>query len=94
MRKISFYTACLLVFSAAQALQAQEKELTLTVSNSWKEAKQNEPVVVNLEKLNLGFTVQSVIVKEGTTEIPSQLDDLNGDGKADEAAFLLDMPAK
>lgn len=94
MRKISFYTACLLAFSAAQALQAQEKELTLTVSNSWKEAKQNEPVVVNLEKLNLGFTVQSVIVKEGTTEIPSQLDDLNGDGKADEAAFLLDMPAK
>ena len=94
MRKISFYTACLPVFSAAQALQAQEKELTLTVSNSWKEAKQNEPVVVNLEKLNLGFTVQSVIVKEGTTEIPSQLDDLNGDGKADEAAFLLDMPAK
>ncbi len=94
MRKISFYTACWLAFSAAQALQAQEKELTLTVSNSWKEAKQNEPVVVNLEKLNLGFTVQSVIVKEGTTEIPSQLDDLNGDGKADEAAFLLDMPAK
>lgn len=94
MRKISFYTACLLAFSAAQALQAQEKELTLTISNSWKEAKQNEPVVVNLEKLNLGFTVQSVIVKEGTTEIPSQLDDLNGDGKADEAAFLLDMPAK
>lgn len=94
MRKISFYTACLLAFSAAQALQAQEKELTLTVSNSWKEAKQNEPVVVNLEKLSLGFTVQSVIVKEGTTEIPSQLDDLNGDGKADEAAFLLDMPAK
>lgn len=94
MRKISFYTACLLAFSAAQALQAQEKELTLTVSNSWKEAKQNEPVVVNLEKLNLGFTVQSVIVKESTTEIPSQLDDLNGDGKADEAAFLLDMPAK
>ena len=94
MRKISFYTACLLAFSAAQALQAQEKELTLTVSNSWKEAKQNEPVVVNLKKLNRGFTVQSVIVKEGTTEIPSQLDDLNGDGKADEAAFLLDMPAK
>ena len=94
MIKISVYTACLLAFIAEQALQAQEKELTLTVSNSWKEAKQNEPVVVNLEKLNLGFTVQSVIVKEGTTEIPSQLDDLNGDGKADEAAFLLDMPAK
>ena len=94
MKKSSFSMACLLAIGSVLALQAQEKELTLTVSNSWKEAKQNEPVVVNLEKLNLGFTVQSVIVKEGTTEIPSQLDDLNGDGKADEAAFLLDMPAK
>lgn len=94
MKKSSFSMACLLAIGSVLTLQAQEKELTLTVSNSWKEAKQNEPVVVNLEKLNLGFTVQSVIVKEGTTEIPSQLDDLNGDGKADEAAFLLDMPAK
>lgn len=94
MKKSSFSMACLLAIGSVLTLQAQEKELTLTVSNSWKEAKQNEPVVVNLEKLNLGFTVQSVIVKEGTTEIPSQLDDLNGDGKADEAAFLLDIPAK
>ena len=94
MKKSSFSMACLLAIGSVLTLQAQEKELTLTVSNSWKEAKQNEPVVVNLEKLNLGFTVQSVVVKEGTTEIPSQLDDLNGDGKADEAAFLLDMPAK
>lgn len=94
MKKSSFSMACLLAIGSVLTLQAQEKELTLTVSNSWKEAKQNEPVVVNLEKLNLGFTVQSVIVKEGTTEIPSQLDDLNGDGKADEAAFLLNMPAK
>ncbi len=94
MKKSSFSMACLLAIGSVLTLQAQEKELTLTVSNSWKEAKQNEPVVVNLKKLNLEFTVQSVIVKEGTTEIPSQLDDLNGDGKADEAAFLLDMPAK
>ena len=94
MKKSSFSMACLLAIGSVLTLQAQKKELTLTVSNSWKEAKQNEPVVVNLKKLNLGFTVQSVIVKEGTTEIPSQLDDLNGDGKADEAAFLLDMPAK
>lgn len=94
MRKISFYTACLLAFGATQALQAEEKELTLTVSNSWKEAKENEPVVLNLKELNVGFNVQSILVKEGENEIPSQLDDLNGDGQADEAAFLLDMPAK
>ena len=80
--------------SAVSCQSVQEKELTLTVSNSWEEAKQNEPIVLNLEEVNPGFNVQSVVVKEGTTEIPSQLDDLNGDGKNDEVAFLLDMPAK
>ena len=80
--------------SAVSCQSVQEKELTLTVSNSWEETKQNEPIVLNLEEVNPGFNVQSVVVKEGATEIPSQLDDLNGDGKNDEVAFLLDMPAK
>lgn len=94
MRKIQLFAAAILAMSTASALTAQEKVLTMTVNNTWKEAKQNEPIVLNLDELNLGFTVQSVLVKEGATEIPSQLDDLNGDGHADEAAFLLDMPAK
>ncbi len=94
MKKTRICATSLLIMAAALGLQAQEKEITLTVSNNWKEAKQNEPVVLDLKELKPGFTVQSVVVKEGTTEIPSQLDDLNGDSQADEVAFLLDMPAK
>ena len=94
MRKIQLFATAILAMSAVSCQAAQEKELTLTVSNSWEEAKQNEPIVLNLEEVNPGFNVQSVVVKEGSTEIPSQLDDLNGDGKNDEVAFLLDIPAK
>lgn len=91
---MQLFATAFLAMSAVSCQSVQEKELTLTVSNSWEEAKQNEPIVLNLEEVNPGFNVQSVVVKEGTTEIPSQLDDLNGDGKNDELAFLLDMPAK
>lgn len=94
MRKIQLFATAILAMSAVSCQAAQEKELTLTISNSWEEAKQNEPVVLNLAEVNPGFNVQSVVVKEGATEIPSQLDDLNGDGKNDEVAFLLDIPAK
>ena len=94
MRKIQLLATLFLAMSAVSCQSVQEKELTLTVSNSWEENKQNEPIVLNLEKVNPGFNVQSVVVKEGATEIPSQLDDLNGDGINDEVAFLLDVPAK
>ncbi len=94
MRKIQLFATVFLAMSAVSCQSVQEKELTLTISNSWEESKQNEPIVLNLEEVNPGFNVQSVVVKEGTTEIPSQLDDLNGDGKNDEVAFLLNMPAK
>ncbi len=39
---------------------------------------------------NLPPWVQSARVYVGQTEIPSQLDDLNGDGRYDELAFVLD----
>lgn len=94
MKKLRICATPLLIMAAALGLQAQEKEITLTVSNTWKEAKAYEPVVLNLNELNPGFVVKSAIVMEGTTEIPCQLDDLNGDSQADELAFLLDMPAK
>ena len=93
MKRIRICATSLLALGMALSLQAQEKEWSITVSNAWKEAKPYEPIVLNLTELNPGFEVKSAIVKEGATEIPSQLDDLNGDSKADELAFLLDMPA-
>lgn len=94
MRNIRLFATALLVMGAASAIQAQEKTLTVTVNNTWKEAKANEPIVLNLEELNPGFAVQSALAMDGTTEIPYQLDDLNGDGRADELVLLTDMPAK
>ena len=94
MKKTGIYAASMLFITAAMGLQAQEKVLTVEVSNTWKEAKNYEPVVLNLDELNPGFEVKSAVIMAGTTEIPSQFDDLNGDGHADELAFLIDVEAK
>ena len=94
MKKTGIYAASMLFITAAMGLQAQEKMLTVEVSNTWKEAKNYEPVVLNLDELNPGFEVKSAFIMDGTTEIPSQIDDLNGDGHADELAFLIDVEAK
>ena len=72
---------------------AEEKSFTVTVSNNWSGAKESVPVVITLNGLNCGFEVKSVIVKEGETELPSQVDDLDGDRRMDEIAFVTDLPA-
>lgn len=74
--------------------QKAEKTLTVEVSNEWTKNKTDEPIVIDLNSLKTGFTIKSATVWEGDKEIPSQLDDLNGDARADELAFLVDMPAK
>ena len=51
------------------------------------------PVVIDLSSLGAGFTVKSATVFDGTNEIPSQLDDMNGDTRADELAFVINLPA-
>ena len=76
-----------LSFSLAQ----QTKRITIKVSNQWNQIKQDEPIVIKLDDLNLDFGVNGAIVKEGNTEIPSQLDDLNDDGINEELAFLIDL---
>lgn len=74
-------------------IHAHEKEIKVTVENTWHKAKTDEPVVIDLNALKLDFTVKSAVVKDGETEIPSQLDDMNFDMKADELAFVTDVPA-
>ena len=73
--------------------QKQEKTITVEVNNNWNRAKTDEPVVINLHDLHTGFKVKSAVVMEGSTEIPSQLDDLNRDRKMDELAFVTSLPA-
>lgn len=74
--------------------QQAEKRLTVEVSNEWTKNKTDEPIVIDLNSLKTGFNVKSATVWEGNREIPSQLDDLNRDARADELAFLADVPAK
>ena len=66
----------------------------MEVSNTWNKAKADEPVVIKLSEINPQFRVRSAVVMNGSEEIPSQLDDLNGDLRPDELAFVIDLPAK
>ena len=95
MKKKSF-TALLLWCVLLVAADAQEtkKSSTVEVSNTWNKAKADEPVVIKLSEINPQFRVRSAVVMNGNEEIPSQLDDLNGDRRPDELAFLVDLPAK
>ena len=94
--KKKIFTALLLLCILLVAAEAQEtkKSFTVEVSNTWNKAKADEPVVIKLSEINPQFRVRSAVVMNGNEEIPSQLDDLNGDRRPDELAFLVDLPAK
>jgi hypothetical protein len=49
------------------------------------------PVSMKIKDFNADFRVRSAIVSLNGIEIPSQLDDINGDGKNDELAFVIDI---
>ena len=94
MKKRSIIVLTLLAGCLPTLCTKSEKTLTVEVSNEWTQNKTDEPVVIDLNNLKAGFNIKSATVWEGNKEIPSQLDDLNGDARADELAFLIDMPAK
>ena len=74
---------------------AQTKTLQVTVSNSWSEEKADEPVVVKLPgKKKLGFDVKAAKVTCEDREVVCQLDDMDGDLRADEVFFLTDIKGK
>ncbi len=74
--------------------QELEQNFVIEVTNTWHKAKNDEPVVIRLSELEIGFPVRSAIVREGDREILSQLDDLNGDRRMDELVFLVDLSAE
>ena len=75
------------------AQQTETTQIIIELNNSWNKPQTDEPVVIDLHQIKTSFQVRSAIVTEGNLEIPSQLDDLNGDRKADELAFVINMPA-
>ena len=74
----------------------QEKILTVEVENGWKNGKTDEPVVISLDGVNgLDFVVRSADVTDAKGErLAYQLDDMDGDMKADELVFLTNIGAK
>lgn len=93
MKTFSAICLALLAGELSASAQGQEKKIEVIVENPWNAEKVNEPVVIDLSSLGAGFTVKSATVFDGTNEIPSQLDDMNGDTRADELAFVINLPA-
>ena len=78
---------------SGMAANGKEYRFRVIVSNQWDFNKTDEPVVVPLKDIAVRFPIQSAVVYCNKQEIPSQLDELDGDNKPDELAFVLDMPA-
>lgn len=93
MKTFSAICLTLLAGGLSASAQGQEKKIEVIVENPWNAEKVDEPVVIDLSSLGAGFTVKSATVFDGTNEIPSQLDDMNGDTRADELAFVINLPA-
>ncbi len=109
MRNIFRYFAVATTFGTAAAAWAQMPEMrqvataaqlklsetadniTLSLRNPNKTAVKDAPVCIALPA---GTPYKSATVMAGSREIPSQMDDLDGDGIKDELAFVLDFKKK
>lgn len=69
-----------------------QKTINVTVTNSSKIDKANEPVIISLA--DMGINVKSALVTTDGTETPCQLDDINRDGRFDELCFMTDIARK
>ena len=92
--KLFIISICVAAGSNAQSLH-----LSLTVENTWQQAKENEPIVLKLNELKelekkLDFQVRSATVTTEGKALPYQLDDIDGDNRADELVFLADIKGK
>jgi hypothetical protein len=93
MKKIFSFIVFLCLFLSAAWAQKAEKTILVKITSSRQQNTTDEPVVIQLNDLKVNFPIKSATVWEGSKEIPSQLDDLNNDRRADELAFVIDLPA-
>ncbi len=88
MNKIKTLVALSLMAYMPQ-MMAQSLTLEVRVTNKWEKSKEYEPIVIRLADVKkLTFDVKSAVVTIGGREIPCQLDDMDGDMKADELVFV------
>ncbi|MCD7711071.1 MAG: DUF4861 domain-containing protein [Porphyromonadaceae bacterium] len=94
MKRVSLLFTALATVGLALPLAAQEKSFYLQIENPWDQPKSDYPVVVQTADLKCDFPILSATVFDGEQEIASQTDDLDRDGKGDEIAFLVELPAQ
>lgn len=66
----------------------------IALDNPLDKSRADVPVVIDLRALAPAIQPTSCVVTIDGKEIASQLDDLDRDGVADQAAFVVDIPAK
>lgn len=94
MKRYTFLLTSLLWLAALCASAQEDLTLTVELKNTWDKARQDAPAVIRLADLQAGFPIRSAVVRDARQEIPSQLDDLDGDLLPDELAFVIDLPAR
>lgn len=82
----------LVLLAASLAPAMAQKTITLSVTNPSKTARKATPVVLQLKQY--ATEVRSAVVTFEGKEIPSQLDDLDGDGTFDELCFITNLEKK
>ncbi len=80
-----------LLAAGCSAVMAQ-KSFEVSVENKSRTDRTVAPVVLQLSRYDVN--TKSAVVKLDGKEIPSQLDDLDGDGRNDELCFLTDIKKK
>ena len=81
----------LLLPMCMDAKDTDTRTLSVTVENTSQERFTDHPVSVDLSQYS---SVRGAIVKYGNEVVPSQLDDMDGDGRYDELFFLADVGKK
>lgn len=94
MKRYTFLLTSLLWLAAFCASAQEDLTLRVELKNTWDKARQDAPAVIRLADLQAGFPIRSAVVRDARQEIPSQLDDLDGDLQPDELAFVIDLPAR
>ena len=96
MRRLVAVVAFVALFSPAWA-ESPVREIKVAVSNPTGQPREAEDIIVpfsDLRRVAPEINAGSLVVTVDGSEIPSQVDDLNEDGKADELAFQIDLGAK
>lgn len=90
MRKLAITAVSLL---CALATYAATHEVKVSIENTMNIQRNDVPIVIAIDDITTDFAIQSATVIVANSEIPSQVDDLDGDKRADEIAFLVNIPA-